>query len=189
VFRRVQGLIVAIGIACCLTGCVERRFLIESNPPGAMVYVNNVPYGPTPVDIPFIYYGTYNVMLMKDGYHTKTVHQEVDAPWYQYPPIDFFSESLWPWQVTDSRPLMYDLEPIAPPNLDVIRSQADELRRRGQALPPPRFPELEKNRNAPSGNAGAGGTPLPPPPTGPSQPLPPPPANLPAFPPSPRAVP
>lgn len=132
-----------------LTGCVERRFRIESTPPGAYVYVNNVPYGPTPVDVPFVYYGDYDLTLMKEGFQTKRIKQPVSPPWYQYPPIDFFSESVWPFQVTDARPLHYDLEPTAPPDLDQLRAEANELRRRSRDLPEPRYPPEKFQKGPP----------------------------------------
>jgi PEGA domain len=139
--------------AALLTGCVERRFRIESNPPGAYVLVNSLPYGPTPVDIPFIYYGHYDIVLMKDGYVTKRVRQDVPAPWYQYPPIDFFAESLWPRQITDIRPLIYDLEPLPPPNLVQLKAEAVELRERAKTLPPPRYPDFGKEDTPPKAPA------------------------------------
>ena len=37
-----------------VTGCVERRFRVETNPPGAYVTVNNKPVGPSPVDVPVL---------------------------------------------------------------------------------------------------------------------------------------
>lgn len=138
------GAMLVMATVTLFTGCVERRFRIESTPPGAAVYVNNVPYGSAPVDIPFTYYGTYNITLVKDGFQTKQIQQEISAPWYQYPPIDFVAESLWPWQVTDIRPLRFEMEPLTQPNLDQIKRDADELRQRSKGLPAPRYPELDR---------------------------------------------
>jgi len=132
-------------LACLLTGCVERRFRVESNPPGAYVYVNNVPHGPTPVDVPFLFYGDYEIKLVKEGYETLKVKQNVSTPWYQYPVVDFFSESLWPWQITDIRPLLYEMEPVLQPNLEILKAQAEELRGRAKELPKPRYPDPRKD--------------------------------------------
>jgi hypothetical protein len=139
-------MLVAVGILALLTGCVERRFRVESNPPGAYVHINNTPYGPTPVDVPFLYYGDYDVTLVKEGYETKKVKQPVPAPWYQYPGIDFFAEALYPAQLTDIRPLFYELEPVCQPNLDLLKAEGEELRRRGAALPPPRYPDAKRDQ-------------------------------------------
>jgi hypothetical protein len=142
--RRTACALIAVAAVALLPGCVERRFRIESNPPGAYVLVNNVPHGPTPVDVPFIYYGDYDIVLMKDGFVTKRIKENIRAPWYQYPPLDFFSESFWPHQITDLRPLLYEMEPLPPPNLVQLKAEAAELRQRGQVLPPPRYPEMGK---------------------------------------------
>ena len=77
-----------------LTGCVERRYVIEPDPPGALVLVNGQPLGTTPVDGHFVYYGNYTFTLVKDGYETLQVDQRINSPWYQCPPIDFASENL-----------------------------------------------------------------------------------------------
>ena len=141
-----RRMVFAAGILALLTGCVERRFRVESNPPGAYVYINNHPYGPTPVDVPFLFYGDYDVMLVKEGYETKKVKQPVPPPWYQYPVIDFFAEALYPGQLTDIWPLFYELEPVCQPNLDLLKAEGEELRRRGAALPPPRYPDQKRDR-------------------------------------------
>src|SRR5262245_50147749 len=108
---------ICIIVAAASTGCVERRFRVETQPPGAYVYVNNLPVGVTPVDVPFIYYGDYDIKIVKEGYQTMRVKQNLSTPWYQYPIIDFFSENLLPMQITDSRQFLYALEPVTQPNL------------------------------------------------------------------------
>ena len=142
--RRFTIAIFAIAMLSLSTGCVERRFRVESNPPGAYVSVNNVPYGPTPVDIPFLFYGDYQIELKKEGFQTLVVKENIRTPWYQWPLVDFFSESVWPAQITDIRPLRYDLEPAIQPNLDLLKAEGEELRIRGHALPPPRYPDIDK---------------------------------------------
>src|SRR5947209_12782835 len=52
-----------------LTGCVERRFLVVSDPSGASVLVNHVPLNTyTPADGSYLYTGYYNVTVIKDAY-------------------------------------------------------------------------------------------------------------------------
>ena len=49
-------------------GCgVERTLQIESNPPGALVHLNGEEVGRTPMRKAFVWYGTYDVQLRKDG--------------------------------------------------------------------------------------------------------------------------
>jgi hypothetical protein len=122
----------------CQTGCVRRRMLIRSNPPGAMVYVDNQPIGVTPCATNFVYYGTREIRLVKAGYETLSISQPIPAPWYQIPPLDFASENLVPQEIQDYRTLSYNLSPqqIVPTNQIVAR--ADQLRastKQGTPLP------------------------------------------------------
>ena len=76
--RRMRAPILAIILAAILVapGCVQRRMTIRSNPPGALVYVDDYELGTTPVSHDFVYYGTRNIKLVKDGYETLTVRFE-----------------------------------------------------------------------------------------------------------------
>jgi len=137
-----------IGLGCLLlTGCVERRFVITTDPPGAVVLnERNERIGGTPADSPFTYYGTYRFTLMRDGYQTQVVEEDVQAPWYQWFLIDFVSENLWPFPIRDIRRIHVPLTPaqMAPP--EQVLQQAEQLRMRGQGIgtapltPPPLFP-------------------------------------------------
>src|SRR5213082_203874 len=100
--RTAAGVALALA-ALGLGGCVERRYVIESDPPGALVLVNGQPLGTTPVDGHFVYYGNYAFTLIKDGYETLHVDQRINSPWYQYPPLDFASENIYPGKLEDVR--------------------------------------------------------------------------------------
>ena len=135
-------------------GCVERRFVIQTDPPGALVYQNGVPLGPAPVDGEFTYYGTYHFSLVKDGFETTHVEQRIAPPWFAYPPFDFVVENLWPLEVKDVRRFQYTMNPLPQPRVDQLLQDAEELRARGRALPPPTppdYPELqpEQQRGGP----------------------------------------
>ena len=54
------------------SGCVERRMIIRTNPPGALAYVDDNEVGLTPVAISPIYYGSRKIRLVKDGCETLT---------------------------------------------------------------------------------------------------------------------
>jgi hypothetical protein len=89
----------ALAVGWLNAGCVERRFVVTSEPPGAKVLGNGQDLGPTPADDAFVYYGNYHFTLIKEGYETLQVDQSVNPPWYQYPAIDFFSENIIPWKI------------------------------------------------------------------------------------------
>lgn len=124
-------LIVALGV-CAATGCVRRRMTIVSNPPGAAVYVDNQQIGTTPVSTGFTYYGTRNVTLVLDGYETQTVKHTFHTPWYQYPGIDFFSETLYPGEIRDERMLDFTLVPQQALPADAIWRAGENLRNSAQ---------------------------------------------------------
>ena len=145
--RRLQssaGLIALALLAALSGGCVDRRFIIESEPPGAVVYVNNQYIGATPVDLPFQYYGTYRFTFVADGYETLTVDECVRPPWYEYFPLEFLSECLWPGVVRDLRSIHKPMQPMQMPSPEEIRARAEQLRAQGQSigvpLPPPGAP-------------------------------------------------
>jgi hypothetical protein len=118
-----------------LTGCVERRYVVTSDPPGAVVMVNNRPLGQTPVDGRFDWYGTYEFTLVADGYETLRVRQPIRPPVWQYFPLDFFVENLWPFHVEDVRRFHYQMQPLCQPNTRQLLDQAEGLRGRAATLP------------------------------------------------------
>lgn len=126
---------------CGSTGCVQRRFTVRSNPPGALVYIDDYEIGTTPCSTDFTYYGTRKIRLVKDGYETLTVLQPVPTPWYQIPGIDFVSENLVPGEIRDERVLDYQLQPQVIVPTEQLLGRAEELRRNtGSASPPPGLP-------------------------------------------------
>ncbi len=123
------GLLLAMIQVGMGSGCVQRRMVIRSNPPGAIVYVDDYEVGRTPVTVGFTYYGTRRIRLALDGYETLTVLQPVPAPWYEYPPLDFFSENVVPGELRDSRDFCFQLRPqmLVPP--EQLLQRAEQLRR------------------------------------------------------------
>jgi hypothetical protein len=127
-------LLLAACIVAGLSGCIEQRYVIESDPPGALVLVNGQPLGVTPVDGYFTYYGAYDFTLIKDGYETKVIHQKLPAPWYEWPGIDFFTENVYPAKVEDVRRFRYSLDPLVQIREGDLLQQADQLRGRGKGI-------------------------------------------------------
>lgn len=123
-----------VAIACVFSaGCVQRRMIVRSNPPGAVVYIDDYEIGTTPVATNFTYYGTRKIRLVKNGYETLTVMQPVPAPWYELTPLDFFAENLIPGKVHDTRTFDYPLVPqlVVPP--EQLMDRAEGLRRETRA--------------------------------------------------------
>src|SRR5918994_6848496 len=118
-------------------GCVDRRFVVETNVPGAQVSVDGVPIGATPADARFEYAGKYEFKAVAPGYEPLTQLVTLKPKWHNYPPLDFFAEVLWPFRIEDVRRVQLVLEPVRPVNQIELIQSADALRARGLSLPPP----------------------------------------------------
>ncbi len=104
--------------ATILSGCVLRSLTIDSEPPGAMVYLDDEPIGETPVTTTFTYYGTRKIRLEKTDaegrllYERKVAYEKIKPPLYQVFPFDFFSELVIPTTIKDEHYITYQLEPL-----------------------------------------------------------------------------
>jgi PEGA domain len=156
-------------------GCVRRRLNVRTNPPGALVYVDNQQIGATPCSVDFTYYGTREIRLIKPGFETLTVNQPIPTPWYEFPPLDFISENLVATKIRDNRTVTYNLSPqVIVPTQELV-DRANQLR--ADAL---QYPVTQAGATAPAGPIVAPGTPVIVPAPGPTPaPLAPPPAVLP----------
>jgi hypothetical protein len=142
--RRCRSLTWLLVLAACATalGCVQRRLTIRSNPPGALVYVDDYPVGTTPVSTNFVYYGTRKVRLVLSGYETLTVLQPIPTPWYEYPGLDFVSENFIPGEIRDERVVDYQLKPQMVVPSQQLLGRAENLRH-GAAAPQVPVPATE----------------------------------------------
>lgn len=166
---RVAGM---LAVFAALTGCVDRKFVIESNVPGAQVYIDNKAIGAAPAYAPFEYYGYYTITVVHPGYETAVKRVKVEAPWYAYPPFDFFAEAVWPFPIRDTRKYNFPLSEATQTRTDDILNAADALRQRGMLLPAPERPAEPRPRPGqppvppvigPPVLPGPGANPLPPP--------------------------
>jgi hypothetical protein len=101
---------------------------VRTNPPGALVYVDDQEIGTTPVSTDFTYYGTRKIQLMKDGFETLTVKQAFFPPWYEWPVLEFFSENLWPVETRDEHLLNFQLQPQQILPSEKLLQRAEDLR-------------------------------------------------------------
>jgi hypothetical protein len=135
--KRNAGWFLLLAGAGLLTGCVERRYVITSDPPGAIVYENGKPVGPTPADGSFVYHGNYRFTLVHDGFEPLQVDQPIPLPWYEYPPIDFVAENLIPWRIKNVHRFHYQLPPLQAVPSDQLTNRAQQLRDRAATIGAP----------------------------------------------------
>ena len=128
-------LLAVTGLAC---GCVERRYTVRTDPPGAQVIVNGESLGPATASHNFYYYGDREITLVMDGFETKTLIQPINAPWWDNYLTEFFTENVVPWVIRDEREYTYKLEPARTPTQEEVQGRADAMRGEAQVLPPPR---------------------------------------------------
>ena len=112
------------------------------------------------MDDHFVYYGNYHFTLIKDGYETLQVDQDIPAPWYEYPPLDFVSEALLPFNLHDRHAFHFQMREAQPVGTETVIQRGQELRERGHVL-------VEQNPQPPPAP-----TPVGPPPPGLGAPLP-----------------
>ncbi|MCU0706717.1 MAG: PEGA domain-containing protein [Pirellula sp.] len=133
------GICVAMLLATSL-GCVRKRLTFRTNPAGAMVYVDKQPIGLTPVSTNFTYYGTRSIEIVKDGYRTEKFLRKIHPPWYEVPPLDFVSETLWPFEHRDERIIDVQMSPELPIPNEALIASGEQLRlqaSQGIAVTPP----------------------------------------------------
>ncbi len=129
-------------IALTTAGCVRRRLTVRTNPPGASVFVDKQLIGTSPAATSFVYYGTREIEVVRDGYRTEKVLRTISKPWYQVPPLDFFSETLWPWEIRDEEIIDISMLPAQTMASEELQLRADTMRLQASQglatpLPPP----------------------------------------------------
>jgi hypothetical protein len=129
--------VLAVLVCLAALGCVQRRMTIRSNPPGALVYVDDYQVGTTPVSTDFVYYGTRKIRLVKDGFETLTVRQPFPLPWYQVFPLDFVTENVWPGEIRDERVVDLAMTPMAATPPEEVVARAEQARANAGSLPAP----------------------------------------------------
>ena len=136
--RHSTALLLLVLCALAAVGCVRRRLFINSNPTGALVYVDNEQIGTTPCAVDFTYYGTREIRLVKPGLETLKVNQPIPTPWYEYPPLDFISENLVPYEIHANRSVSFNMLPeiLIPPQELIDRgNQLRQETLQGTAVP------------------------------------------------------
>ena len=121
------GLLIA---AFVLTGCVERRLTIVTEPKEAVIWLNDEEVGTTPVTVNFNWYGDYSVRAEKSGYEILNTHRVLQRPLHDKFPFDFFAEVLWPKKIVDEYTWEFKLEPYQQVSPDELIEAAQDMQRR-----------------------------------------------------------
>lgn len=139
--NRVVTAAAAVLLAVVLAGCVERTIKITTEPSGATVLLNEEEVGRSPADVRFTWYGTYGVTVRKEGYETLQATRKIDAPVYQWPVIDIFTELLIPYKWHDQRTWHFELQPQQLPSRQELIERAEDFRQEAGAVTTQPVPE------------------------------------------------
>ena len=122
-------LLLAAALICGgASGCVRRTVTITTEPPNALVFLNDQEIGRSRVTTDFLWYGDYSVVIRHEGYRTLHDHWEIKPPWYQIMPFDFFAEVLWPGKLHDEHSRHFVLAPMEATDTKELVERADETR-------------------------------------------------------------
>jgi len=111
-----------------LTSCVQRSIQIDSMPRVALVVLDEVKMGYTPLTIPFSHYGVREIRLEKPGFAKLNVVKNIKKPWYETPILAFFVDVLWPFVIEDVHPFQFTLESLSEEKEKGLLDRADEAR-------------------------------------------------------------
>lgn len=136
---RRDSLLVFLGVALLLGCRAERRLLVDTEPQGAEVRLDDEIVGTTPLDLRFEHYGDRRLTLYRGGYRTHAEVLELDSPWYFVFPLDLVTEVLLPFGWKDIHrvevPLVPESGTVTPPDLEAVLRRAESLRRAGPTGP------------------------------------------------------
>lgn len=93
-----------------LAGCLERVMHVTTEPPGALVFINDQEVGRSPVQTPFRDFGTFDVRIELEGYEAIHVGRDAQAPFWEWPGIDLAAEAM-PFPIRTDVRWHFDLQP------------------------------------------------------------------------------
>lgn len=97
------------GLCTALSGgCLERMVRVTSEPAGALVTINGVEAGRTPLETSFVHYGVYDVQVRREGFAAASGPAVFRAPVWEVPPVDFLA-TVTPVRLRTQRELRYVL--------------------------------------------------------------------------------
>ena len=145
--RRAPAAALVFAAAVLAAGCVERKMVLRSDPPGAVAYVDDERVGVTPCEAPFNHYGTRRVTLeysrepflkanggtapprFEGGFRRLEADADLAVPWYQWYGLDLITEIAIPFTIRDVQEFAYVLEPAEPlPTKESVLKRAHALR-------------------------------------------------------------
>ncbi len=130
-----------------LSGCNRRTIEITSEPAGALVYLNDIEVGRTPLEVDFKYYGVYDVRLAAAGYRPLATSAEAVAPFSEYPGPDLVTSATKTHVVVTWN---FVLEPLPTDRAQLERELIDRAKVTRAEAPAPEAPTAPTAPAAPT---------------------------------------
>lgn len=127
-FFRINGWLFLVPVFTLQLACVRRTLTITTEPPNALVFLNDQEIGRSEVTTDFLWYGDYDLVIRQEGYETLSTSWDVKPPWHQIPPLDFFLEVLWPGRIHDARSRHFVLQTQELPSSEIVIERASDTR-------------------------------------------------------------
>jgi hypothetical protein len=122
-----RGAIMAAAAIPLLAGCIERRIVVTTDPPGALVWINDQEVGRTPLETGFRFYGQYELRVHKEGHEPIVAVRTASAPWYEYPGPDLVVGAL-PLRTRSEVRWHFDLVPSEEPGPESTAALVERAR-------------------------------------------------------------
>ena len=126
-------------LALVASGCLaERRLVIETTPPGALVELDWKPVGHTPLELVIDHSGRRRLLVTLDGYEPVLRDIEFASSWGNSFPFDVFTELLNPMPEDEVQVVELILSPrndTEAADLVPVLERAELLRRAGPSGP------------------------------------------------------
>ena len=132
--------LIAVSIAIFLNfGCIERKFVIITNPADSEVYIDGKYVGNSVlrnkndpntgrIEIPFVYYAPREIIIKKKNYESRSEFLKPTTPWYDYFPVDFFTEILIPYTIKVRFLYRFDLDDYQDIDFESLIDKANNMR-------------------------------------------------------------
>lgn len=128
-----QLLVLSISSLFLFSACVTRTLRVETQPTGALVFLDGKKIGESPIEVPFYHFGLREIVAEKDGYLRTVELIEIEGAWYEAFPFDYFTEFLPLFPRTDLRIANLNLRP-SPRNFVKAGENVDDLAAREALL-------------------------------------------------------
>ncbi|HTL52423.1 MAG TPA: PEGA domain-containing protein [Planctomycetota bacterium] len=124
----------ALAAATLSTGCLSRRILIETEPSGAQVVVNQRLMGPGPIVVETADFGDMDLRVELPGYAPQWLVLPQPRPWWGYDPLLFLVEACpFPFRVERTFKVQLERQPVIDPK--VLKDHAEAAAKESAPAP------------------------------------------------------